>query len=82
MKKRNNNNRRKFWRYIIYIGIFLIIAFICIFGILSFKYGPTAVINKGFSIVNNITTPITEKVNLVINNITGKNKVDYGINVN
>ena len=77
---RYNKDKKSKLRFIIYILLAIAIIAAVIFGILSFKYGPVNVINKGISIVNNITTPINQKITLVINNITGKNQVDYGMN--
>ena len=66
-------------RLFLYILLALAIIVAITFTILSFRYGPSNVINKGFSVINNITTPITTKITLLVNNITGKNDIDYNI---
>ncbi len=77
-RKKEKKTNKKF-KILIYILLGIIVVCGIAFGALSLKYGVKATINKGFEVLNNITSPITNKITLVINEITGKNSIYYGL---
>lgn len=85
--KRNSNRysngkkrkEKKGLKIFILVLVGICILFTMFFGVLCIKYGFKTTINKGFEVLNSIVTPINNEITLVINQFTGKNKLDYGL---
>lgn len=79
---KNRDGKRKILKIVIFSIIFLVILLGIVFAIVVSKYGLKNTLDKGFELINNITSPIQEFIILTSNKISGKTDIEYGLEGN